>query len=81
MFSLEEIRRMNAEAYQKAMARAKELRANPLTREDWVEIYYAVRDKYETGSPVSSDRRWKAHMKSILKKLGPDGEKMTEEGK
>jgi len=50
-----------------------------LTREDWVEIYYAVRDKAMQGIAVSTDRKWKAHLKSILKKLGPDAENMTQE--
>lgn len=49
-------------------------------KEDWVEIYYAVRDKYENGRAVSQDREWKAHMKEILEKLGPDGKNMSAEG-
>ena len=52
----------------------------PFTIEDWVEIYYAVRDKYEDGRAVSTDRKWKAHLKKILEKIGPDGENMSKGG-
>lgn len=34
-----------------------------LTKEDWIEIYYTVRDKYEVGQVVSTDRKWKDHLK------------------
>ena len=57
----------------------KEPTLEKLTREDWVEIYYSVRDKYESGRAVSTDSKWKDHMKEILEKLGPDAENMNEE--
>lgn len=59
-----------------------DLRSNSeeLTREDWVEIYYAMHDKYEAGRAVSSDRKWKTRLRSILKRLGPDAENMYQTG-
>jgi hypothetical protein len=56
-----------------------------LSKEDWIEIYYAVRDKHETvllGRNLRSGQSvcvWKAHLSSIMEKIGPDGENMYEE--
>jgi len=46
-----------------------------LTREDWIEIYYALRDKME--SPAM-DNVWRKHLARIIEKIGPDGENMSE---
>ena len=51
-----------------------------LTKEDWVEIYYAVQDK-RASAVVCNDRKWRNHLEEILEKIGPDGENMSEAGK
>lgn len=53
-----------------------------LTREDWVEIYYALDYKLTSAAVQGNDReatRWRAHLKRILKTIGPDGENMYKE--
>jgi len=59
-----------------------------LTREDWIEIYYALVDKQarieeaELGedeienSGQGDALTWAAHLGSIIDKIGPDGENM-----
>jgi hypothetical protein len=54
-----------------------------LTKEDWVEIYYAldskakaVKDGEYTGDKAHA-RRWASHLREIMTKIGPDGENMT----
>jgi len=61
-----------------------------LTKEDWVEIYYALIDKQfnvEAGnlgedvieeSPHKNSDLWAAHLGEIIDKIGPDGENMYE---
>ena len=41
-----------------------------LTNDDWVEIYYALESKLRSVT-VDGDRRWKAHLKEIVEKIGP----------
>jgi hypothetical protein len=44
-----------------------------LTHEDWTEIYYAL--DYKLSSPaVDGAPRWTSHLKSIMEKIGPDGD-------
>ncbi len=47
-----------------------------LTAEDWAEVYYAL-DYKLTSAAVASDRRWRQHIKSIMRKIGPDGSNMV----
>ena len=57
-----------------------------LTKEDWVEIYYALVDKQakiDKGTYTSDDEvlsedipTWSKHMGEIIDKIGPDGENM-----
>jgi hypothetical protein len=47
-----------------------------LRNEDWVEIYYALRDKLDQSPAVAGDARWRAHLEAILVKLGHDGRHM-----
>jgi hypothetical protein len=52
-----------------------------LTREDWCEIYYALklksraltRGEYGNEDYLGQDADWLAHLDAILKKIGPDG--------
>jgi hypothetical protein len=46
-----------------------------LTNDDWVEVYYALDSKLRSVT-VDGDRRWKAHLKEIIEKIGPDGRNM-----
>lgn len=48
-----------------------------LAKEDWTEIYYALEDKRNSAT-VAGDCKWKAHLREIMKKIGPDGENMQE---
>jgi hypothetical protein len=49
-----------------------------LTKEDWVEIAYALEDKLK--SPVvQGDGSWVRHIRTIQDIIGPDGVNMTEE--
>jgi hypothetical protein len=53
-----------------------------LTREDWGEIYEAL--KYKLTSPAvqghdTLSRGWREHLNEIIDEIGPDGENMTEE--
>ncbi len=71
--------------------RKAEKEMNELTKEDWVEIYYALIDKQarieedELGedevenSGQGDAATWSAHLGAIIDKIGPDGENMTEE--
>ena len=64
---------------------------NKLTKEDWIEIYYALVDKQarieegEMGedelenSEQGDATTWAAHLGQIIDKIGPDGENMTRE--
>jgi len=55
-----------------------------LTKEDWVEIYYALdtkRDQIENGDfgegeGGDENEDWIAHLDAIMEKIGPDGENM-----
>ncbi len=59
-----------------------------LTREDWVEIYYALdtklltlrQGKYGPEDEPGQDADWIAHMKAIMRKIGPDGAAAVQEG-
>lgn len=63
-----------------------ECSAVKLTQEDWVEIYYALESKMEEirageyGDTTESKRAWVKHLKSIMEKVGPDGETAIERG-
>lgn len=62
-----------------------------LTKEDWVEIYYALVDKQakiDEGTYTNDDDilstmdkegvlGWSKHLESIIDTIGPDGENMT----
>ncbi len=59
-----------------------------ITREDWVEIYYALVDKQsrvddgEYEDEVAEDNpkpqaEWSKHLGDIIDKIGPDGENMA----
>ena len=62
-----------------------------LTREDWIEIYYALLDKQarieedELGedelknSEHTDAATWATHLGDIIDKIGPDGVNMYEE--
>jgi len=57
------------------MATAKAVKAPKLSAADWEEIYYAL--DYKLTSPaVSGDKKWIAHLKAIMKTIGPDGDNM-----
>lgn len=43
-----------------------------LTKEDWVEIYYALEYKLETFPDM--DDAWTGHLEDIMEKIGVDGE-------
>jgi hypothetical protein len=49
-----------------------------LTAEDWTEIYYALEDKLKLSVAVKGEdreaRQWRAHLRRIIKAIGPDGE-------
>lgn len=51
-----------------------------LTPDDWVEIYSAL--EYKLTSPAigsdSEGRRWAAHLRRIMRTVGPDGCKMAD---
>lgn len=47
--------------------------AHMLTESDWGEIFYALESKIQS-SVVLGDREWIGHLRSILQKIGPDGE-------
>lgn len=52
-----------------------------LTAADWEEIYYALDYKLTSPAAAGDDReakRWRAHLRRILKTIGPDGDNMTE---
>jgi hypothetical protein len=57
----------------------RESKASPsLSKEDWVEIYYAL--EYKLTSPaVDGDHEWEGHIEDIMEQIGPDGENMTQE--
>ncbi len=52
-----------------------------LSEEDWAEIYYALDTKssllrqarFGTEMEPGQDARWIAHLKRIMRKIGPDG--------
>jgi hypothetical protein len=44
-----------------------------LTKEDWIEIYYALDTK---AYNIYEDAKWAAHLRNIMEKIGPDGENM-----
>jgi hypothetical protein len=59
---------------------------NNLTREDWIEIYYALTSKQasvDSGNYGDDDERigeiaeWSKHLETIIDKIGPDGENMN----
>ena len=43
-----------------------------LTKDDWVEIYYALDTKRFT-EPVCCDLEWDKHLVSIMEKIGVEG--------
>lgn len=47
-----------------------------LTKDDWVEIYYAVEQK-RRAPVVEDDQTWIDHLDAIMETIGPDGENMT----
>jgi hypothetical protein len=49
-----------------------------LTKEDWVEIYYALEAKAAWTEDVEGDEAWTLHLREIMGKIGPDGENMIE---
>ena len=61
----------------------KEAALNALTKEDWVEIYYALDSKAagikngEYSADKKHARQWSSHLREIMTKIGPDGENMT----
>lgn len=47
-----------------------------LSADDWVEIYYALEDKFNSPAVQGRDsdaKRWRAHLRRILEAIGPDG--------
>ena len=61
-------------------------RKDALTKEDWVEIYYALVDKqsrvddgYFDENPKDTTEEWSKHLGSIIGTIGPDGENMYED--
>lgn len=51
-----------------------------LTKEDWMEIYYAIKFKRDNSAAVSGDKRWIKQLDQILKKIGPDGTRAIKKG-
>lgn len=57
-----------------------------LTKDDWVEIYYALESKaiaIDHGAYADCGKmkkEWIAHLRGIMDKIGPDGENMYGEG-
>lgn len=51
-----------------------------LTREDWTEIYYALRYKRDHSPAVEGDTRWQAHLDRIIETIGPDGDTAADQG-
>ena len=54
-----------------------------LSKEDWVEIYYAVESKrlfLERDHYCGRDLNWVGHLKNIMEIIGPDGETAAQEG-
>ena len=49
-----------------------------LTKEDWVEIYYALDSKLAIAD---SDFEWRRHILAIIEKIGPDGQEMYQQMK
>jgi len=52
-----------------------------LTKEDWVEIYYALEYKLTSPALQGDDRearRWRKHIKDIIETIGPDGNHMND---
>jgi hypothetical protein len=66
------------------LARKGETKVNELTKEDWVEIYYALDSKKkgvedgEYGDVARERKTWAAHLEEIMEKLWGDGENMTQ---
>jgi len=55
--------------------RRQEVRLS-LTKEDWVEIYYALEYKLSSRVVQGRDREsraWRSHLKRIIETIGPDG--------
>lgn len=50
-----------------------------LTQSDWEEIWNAVQSK-KTSPAVGDEKKWKQQLDTILKKLGPDGERAFKHG-
>lgn len=49
-----------------------------LTRADWIEIFYAL--DYKLTSPtVQMDGKWMRHLRTIMDRIGPDGQNMNAE--
>jgi hypothetical protein len=53
-----------------------------LTRSDWSEIYYALEMKEEWISKLKlqANKRWAVYIRTIMNKIGPDGDIATERG-
>lgn len=59
-----------------------------LSRNDWGEIYYALESKlevikqgrYDPEDEPGQNEKWSADLKSILQKIGPDGEEAVKHG-
>lgn len=52
-----------------------------LTREDWAEIFYALEDKLTfLKETAADDKKWIAHIETIVDLIGPDGDDAAEQG-
>lgn len=54
-----------------------------LSADDWVEIYYALEDKFNSPAVQgrnSDAKRWRAHLRRILEAIGPDGKFAAAQG-
>jgi hypothetical protein len=54
-----------------------------LTKDDWIEIYYALTDKHKwVLSNIDSNdksvgmKKWSKHLNKVILKIGSDGENM-----
>ena len=50
-----------------------------LERKDWAEIYNALLSK-STSATCAGDTKWINHLKRIMNKIGPDGERAVKRG-
>lgn len=50
-----------------------------LSRSDWAEVYNALLSK-STSPAVGDDKKWKAKLSSIMRRIGPDGERAFNNG-